>query len=111
MSHDPKIAAGTVFGKDIANTISSDIDSVTQQLAVLRADIASLSETMSGIAGRRGSDIASDISEGLDEARQYAKSTSRSAEQQIETSVSEHPFWALGLAAGAGLLIGAMSRR
>ena len=47
----------------------------------------------------------------FDEAKNYAASTGKSAEHQLEASVAAHPLLAVGLAAGAGLLVGAMSRR
>ncbi|WP_019953293.1 DUF883 family protein [Yoonia vestfoldensis] len=92
-------------------TAATDIDAVSHQLAALRADMSRLAETVSGIAGRRGSRIAADIADGLDEAKHYAQSKSRSAEAQLEDSVVAHPFMTIGLAAGAGFLVGALSRR
>jgi ElaB/YqjD/DUF883 family membrane-anchored ribosome-binding protein len=103
MAQETKTAAGP--------TAASDYEAMSQQLAALRADLARLSETVTGIAGRRSSHMAADIAEGFDEARHYAERTGRSAEKQLETSVAEHPLLAIGLAAGAGLLVGAMSRR
>ncbi|MEH6830411.1 MAG: hypothetical protein V7661_06160 [Sulfitobacter sp.] len=70
-----------------------------------------LAETVSGIAGRRGSHMASDISEGLGETKHYVGRTGKSAEHQLEASFADHPLLAIGLAAGAALLVGAMSRR
>lgn len=90
---------------------ASDIDAISAQLAALRADITSLAETVGGIAERRGSDIAADIAAGLTEAKQYAARTSSSAERQLEESVAAHPLLSISLAAVAGFLIGAISRR
>ncbi|PRY80553.1 ElaB/YqjD/DUF883 family membrane-anchored ribosome-binding protein [Yoonia maritima] len=90
---------------------ATDFEAVSQQLNALRADMSRLAETVSGIAGRRGGHIASDISDGLGEAKHYVESTGKSAEHQLEASVADHPLLAIGLAAGAGLLVGAMSRR
>jgi ElaB/YqjD/DUF883 family membrane-anchored ribosome-binding protein len=55
--------------------------------------------------------MAADIAEGFDEARRYAGTTGRSAEARFEGSVATHPLMAVGLAAGAGFLVGALSRR
>lgn len=103
MSHDTK----TTHTTDVA----ADFEAVSKQLAALRADMSRLSETISGIAGRRSSHMAADIADGFAEAQKYAAKTGRSAEQQLEASVAAHPLLAIGLAAGAGLLVGAMSRR
>lgn len=90
---------------------SGDFEAVSQQLAALREDMSRLAETVTGIAGRRRDHLVSDIAEGFDEAKNYAASTGKSAEHQLEVSVAAHPLLAVGLAAGAGLLVGAMSRR
>ena len=90
---------------------ASDFETVSHQLAALRADMSRLAETVSGIAGKRGSHMASDIAEGFGEAKHYVERTGKTAEHQFEASVTDHPLLAIGLAAGAGLLVGAMSRR
>lgn len=90
---------------------AADIEAVSRQLAALREDLSRLAETVSGIAGRRGRHMASDVAEGFDEARQYVGRKGKSAEHQLEASVADHPLLAIGLAALAGLLVGAMSRR
>lgn len=92
-------------------SISVDFDTVTHQLTALREDMSRLAETVSGIAGRRGGRIISDIAEGFDEAKAYAKTKGRSAESQLEETVAVHPILAIGLAVGAGFMVGALSRR
>lgn len=93
------------------NDAASDYEAVTAQLSALRADMARLAETVGDIAGRRSSSMASDIAEGFGEAKHYVERSSKSAEHQLEESVAAHPFLTIGLAAGAGLLLGAISRR
>jgi ElaB/YqjD/DUF883 family membrane-anchored ribosome-binding protein len=90
---------------------ATDIEAVSRQLAALRQDMSRLTETVSAIAGRRSSHLAADIAEGFDEAKHYAESKGRSAEAQLEMSVASHPFMTIGLAAGAGFLVGTLSRR
>ena len=77
----------------------------------LREDMARLAETVTGMAGRCGSHVAADIADGFGEAKHYAERTAKSAQHDLEASVPAHPLLAIGLAAGAGLLVGAMSRR
>lgn len=103
MVHDSK----TTNDADTAG----DYEAVSQQLKALREDMSRLAESVSAIAGRRGSRMAADIAEGFDEAKQYAERKGRSAEAQLEDSVAAHPFMTIGLAAVAGFLVGAMSRR
>lgn len=103
MSNDTKSKPGAVA--------ASDLEVLSQQLDALREDMSRLTHTVTGIAGGRGSDIAADIAEGIGEAKHYVESNGKSVENQLEETVAAHPLLALGLAAGAGLLIGAMSRR
>ena len=100
-----------IHEKTVNDAISGDVEEVSRQLLALREDMARLTETVKTIAGRRGSTMAADIAEGFDEARRYAGATGRSAEARFEGSVAEHPLMAVGLAAGAGFLVGALSRR
>lgn len=93
------------------STATTDIEAVSHQLAALREDLSRLTETVTGIAGRRGSRMAADIAEGFVEAKHFAANKGRSAEAQLEDSVAAHPFVTIGLAAGAGFLVGALSRR
>jgi ElaB/YqjD/DUF883 family membrane-anchored ribosome-binding protein len=83
---------------------------LSQHLDALREDIARLAETVTGMAGRRGSHVAAAIADGFGEAKYCAERTAKSAEHDLDASVAAHPLMAIGLAAGAGLLVGAMSR-
>ena len=103
MSQDSKTAA--------EDTIASDYEAVSKQLAALREDMAKLAETVSGIAGRRRSNMAEDIAEGFEEARLYVERSGKSAEEKLEGSISSNPLLAIGLATMAGFMIGALSRR
>ncbi|MCM2561698.1 hypothetical protein M8756_04660 [Lutimaribacter sp. EGI FJ00015] len=103
MVHDSKTAKTA--------SATDDIEAISQQLTALREEMTKLGETVSGIAGRRGSNLATDIAEGFDEARHYAERKGRSAEDQLEASVAAHPFVTIGLAVATGFLVGTLSRR
>ena len=92
-------------------SISGDVEDISRQLSALREDMARLAETVKAIAGRRRGSMAADIAEGFDEARHYAETAGRTAEARFDGSVAAHPLFAVGLAAGAGFLVGALSRR
>jgi ElaB/YqjD/DUF883 family membrane-anchored ribosome-binding protein len=93
------------------NSTTGDLEEVTRQLAALRADMAKLADTVSGIAGRRSRGVAADIAEGFSEASHYAEEVDAKGRAQLESSVAAHPLLAIGLAAGAGFMVGALSRR
>ena len=48
---------------------ATDFEAVSHQLAALGTDLSRLAETVSGIAGKRGSHMATDIAEGFGEAK------------------------------------------
>ncbi len=98
-------------GKNMKMPISNDIESVVAQLTALREDMTNLAQSVTSIADRRGRKMAADISDGVGEALHYVERRGVSAEARLESSVAAHPLMALGIAAGAGLLIGILSRR
>lgn len=93
------------------NTAAHDIDELSRQLVELRQDMAKLVETATGAASRTTNGLASEIKDGFSEAKHYAERKGKSAEAQVEDSVAAHPWLAIGLAVGTGLLVGALSRR
>jgi ElaB/YqjD/DUF883 family membrane-anchored ribosome-binding protein len=89
----------------------TDFEGLAAQFAALREDMAALTQSVATMTERRGRRMASDISEGVSEAVQYVERKGQGAEADVEKTIAAHPLLALGLAAGAGLLIGAMTRR
>lgn len=89
----------------------TDFDGLAAQLSALREELTGLAQSVASTAERRGRRMASDISDGMGEAAHYVERRGRTAEADLEKSITTHPLLALGLAAGVGLLIGAMTRR
>ncbi len=98
-------------GKILKTAAPTDFEALSNQFSELREDLAKLSHSVSAIAERRGRRIGADISDGVGEAIHYAERKGKSAEAEIEKTVASHPLLALGLAAGFGMVIGAISRR
>ncbi len=97
--------------KTMKTSLPADFDGLVAQLTAMREDMTKLSHSVTTMAERRGRRMASDISDGVGEAVQYVERKGMGAEVELEKTVATHPFMALGLAAGVGLLIGAMTRR
>lgn len=97
--------------KQLKTAVATDFEGLAAQFAALRDDMAALSQSVTTVAERRGRRMAADVSDGMGEAMHYVERKGRSAEAELERSVTTHPLLALGLAAGAGLLIGIMTRR
>jgi ElaB/YqjD/DUF883 family membrane-anchored ribosome-binding protein len=97
--------------KTLKTAAQADYDQMAEQLASLREELAKVTRSLTGMAERRGRTMGSDLAEGFGEAVQYVERRGRTGEAEFEKAVSAHPFVALGLAAGAGLIIGALTRR
>jgi ElaB/YqjD/DUF883 family membrane-anchored ribosome-binding protein len=98
-------------GKTMKMPAPADFDGLVAQLTALRDDMTKLSGSVTTLAEQRGRKMATDISDGVTEAMHYVERKSVNAEADLEKTVATHPLMALGLAAGIGLLIGAMTRR
>jgi ElaB/YqjD/DUF883 family membrane-anchored ribosome-binding protein len=97
--------------KQLKTAVATDFEELAAQFAALRDDMVALSKTVTATAERRGRRMAADVSDGMGEAVHYVERKSLSAEAELERSITTHPLLALGLAAGAGLLLGVLTRR
>ncbi|WP_114966472.1 DUF883 family protein [Alkalilacustris brevis] len=75
-------------------------DELSQQVEDLRADLMKLAAT-----------VRDDVSEGIDKAGRQISQTSRDAQATATNAVINHPMTAVGVAAGAGFLLGMMARK
>lgn len=98
-------------GKNQKLLAPNDFDALAAQFSALREDLAALTQSVATMTERRGRRMASDISDGMTEAMHYVERKGQGTEAELEKSIAAHPLLALGLAAGAGLLIGALARR
>lgn len=95
----------------ILNSASADYDAVIAQMAALREELAQLAHHVQAAAIGRGHSMAKDMTDGMTEAAAYLGRKGQESELRVETAVAANPYIALGLAAGMGLLIGALTRR
>jgi ElaB/YqjD/DUF883 family membrane-anchored ribosome-binding protein len=92
-------------------SITADYESVLAQLETMRVDMAKMAHNVSQIASRRSHDMAKDMTEGMSDAAQYLGRKGHEADMRVEGAVAANPYLALGLAAGVGALLGALTRR
>ena len=92
-------------------TAGADYEAVVAQLAALRDEMSKLAGTVTEVADHRGQALAADVSDGVSEAVHYLGRQARDGEARFEGAVATHPYLALGMAAGVGLLLGALTRR
>lgn len=91
--------------------LSADYDALLAQLAAMREDMSKLASQVAASATERGAAMADTMTQSMADARTYAGRKTHQADVQIEHAVAANPYIALGLAAGLGLLLGAVTRR
>lgn len=102
-----------ILAQDSASlkTAAADYEAVMKQMTALRDDMVKLTHNVQSIASTRGHAIAQDMSQGVTDATSYLGRKGHEADMRIEGAVAANPYLALGLAAGLGLILGAMFRR
>jgi ElaB/YqjD/DUF883 family membrane-anchored ribosome-binding protein len=93
------------------SNITADYDAVVRQLAELKSEMANLVASMGKATNIDRSAIVRDVSEGMNEAANYMGRKGQEADVRFESAIVANPYMALAMAAGAGLLLGAMTRR
>lgn len=88
-----------------------DLSALMADLAALRAEVTRLTAEAKARATAQGEMLAEDIEEAAAEARDFAERKAKEADKAIHAAVVDNPYLALGIAAGIGLLLGAVLRR
>lgn len=95
----------------ILKTATADYDAVVAEMSAMRSDVSKLANHVQTLASARGHAMAKDVTDGMSEAAKYLGQKGLDADQRVEGAVAANPYIALGLAAGIGVLLGAMTRR
>lgn len=93
-------------------------EDLAAQVETLKADIATLTKTLSNYGKSQGRHLAEVAKDGVHNARQKGeeqfenlKGQAADLSRQAEDFVSERPAVSLGIAAGAGFLVGMLTAR
>lgn len=95
----------------LLKTATADYDAVMAQMTAMRDDMAQMAHNVQAIASKRGHAMAKDMTDGMSEAASYLGRKGHEADMRVEGAVAANPYIALGLAAGMGVLLGALTRR
>ena len=93
-----------------APALAADVDTLMSQLTALKDEMARLATQIGTSATQNGKALSDTVSSGLQDAKRYADHKAHDADARIEHAVAANPYVALGLAAGLGLLLGALTR-
>jgi len=99
------------MAQDPMTKAAADHEAVLAQMTALRGDLAKLAQEVQKAASNGGQAMANDISAGMAEASNYLARKGHDADLRLGSAVAANPYVALGLAAGMGVLIGALTRR
>lgn len=99
------------MAQDPSAQAAAEHEAVLAQMSALRAELARLAQEIQSTTLSRGQAIARDMSDGMTEAASYLGRKGHAADQRLEGAVAANPYLALGLAAGMGILLGALTRR
>ncbi len=91
--------------------ITADYEAVSAQLSALRNDMSKLASSLADAGARQGKSMMNDVNEGMTEAARYVSKKGHEADLRVEAAVANNPYVALMIAAGMGVLIGALTRR
>ena len=91
--------------------IAADYDAVVRQLAELKADMSKLAGSVGNATSMDRSALARDVTDGMNEAANFVGRKGHEADVRIESAIVANPYMALGMAVGAGLLLGMIARR
>lgn len=86
-------------------------DDIPAQIETLRADVAKLTETLKTQAKATVADKASTVRHVTDEKTQELKQRYNEIAKSTESSIKENPLSAIAIAIGAGIVLGALTRR
>lgn len=93
-------------------------DDLSQQVELLKADIARLTETIAELGKAKGREYSDEALRRVNSVRNEAENRARLARVQAEDKVDEieayvrqNPATALGIAAFVGLIVGFITRR
>lgn len=95
----------------IQRDAAADYQAVMKQMTALRDDMVKLTHNVQSIASTRSHALAQDVSQSVADATSYLGRKGHEADVRIEGAVAANPYLALGLAAGLGLILGALFRR
>lgn len=94
-----------------ANDFAADYEALVAQMAAMRDEMGKLASQMTASAAAHGVTIADTLVASVHDAQKLAGRKAHEADLRLGAAVSANPYLALGIAAGFGLLLGAVTRR
>lgn len=104
--------------KSVTKISNSEAEQLSNQIAALKEDIATISKTIVDMGSARGEAVATQTSEKVAQLRkqgekqlQEAQAKAEDLAEQASDAVRRQPATAVGIAVGVGFLLGFLSGR
>ena len=104
-------SAGTGGHAIGGDRLREDLDALKNDFASLRDDLKVFAHDAGSVARTGAASAAERLRQSGREAFDSAKAKGRQAKEQVQGQIEEHPFMAVGIAFGVGLLVGAIVAR
>lgn len=87
------------------------VDDLSDQISVLKNDIAALTNTLGAYGKAKTSDATKSAKHTVDELATAGRAKALETQEQAEEFIRTQPATALGIAAGVGFLVGLVTAR
>ena len=94
-----------------ANSKPATIDELSEQIALLKNDIASLTETLGDYGKAKTNEMRDTARTAANDLSDAGRAKAMEAQKQAEEFLKAQPGTALGIAAGLGFLVGLVTAR
>jgi len=94
-----------------ANAKQVTVDELADQIALLKKDITSLTETLGSYGKAKSEEMRDTARTAADELSEAGRAKAMEAQKQAEEFLRTQPGTALGIAAGLGFLVGIITAR
>ena len=110
-THTHASHAGEKSVRDDLDTLRADLNAIKTDLRTLAEDSATMGKHAARQARERLGEVAGQVGDKARAAYDAAKTKGVEASDALEEKIEEHPFLSVGIAFGAGLVIGALISR
>lgn len=94
-----------------SQTAQVTVDELAEQIAALKKDIASLTDTLGSYGKAKSDEMRQSARSAADDLTNAGRAKALEAQQQAEEFLKTQPGTALGIAAGLGFLVGLITAR
>ncbi|HMN41363.1 MAG TPA: hypothetical protein PKE29_10995 [Phycisphaerales bacterium] len=104
-------APTTATGTPNERALRDDLEALKTDIGTLKEDLRSFADNAGSAARHASRDAAERIRSGSRTAYDFGREKAKWAKEEVSGRIEEHPFAAVGIAFGVGILVGALVAR